>query len=244
MVIDSMMLPQRMTTPFMQEVRRVTDLPIRFLVNTHHHYDHLFGNETIGAQSIISHPACREEVMRSGRAALDDYRKRLPQWEDDWSQIRIVPPDTTFTDRLTVYAGGIAVELVHFGTMAHTSNDIVVHVPEHGVLFAGDLAFFYVTPVAWDGHVGGWIRVMDRIGDMNVETVVPGHGPVGGRQHMAEMREFLAIMRREARRCYRQGMSAEEAAAAVRVSEYAHWTESRFVARNVPRLYAEFNGEI
>jgi cyclase len=243
LVIDSMMTPS-MVRPFLAEVRRVTDLPIRFLVNTHNHRDHVFGNQFIGAEHIIGHPECRTEIIKNGQEWLDECIRTRPQYAADWPQIRLTPPDITFEDRMTLSVGATTVDLLHLGGMAHTTNDVIVHLPQHRLLFAGDLAFFYVTPLAATGHVTGWIRVIDRIQHMDIETIVPGHGPVGDRRELAQVREYLALMRKEARRCFRAGLPLAEAAQRVRIGKYAHWGEQDWMARNVERLYQEFRGEI
>ncbi len=78
--------------------------------------------------------------------------------------------------------------------------------------FAGDLDFYYVTPLAFQGHVGQWIKVADRILKMDVEVIVPGHGPVGGKKELREMRSYLALLRREAKKRFAAEMKEEEAA--------------------------------
>jgi cyclase len=243
LVIDSMMTPS-MVRPFLSAVRRVTDLPIRFLVNTHHHRDHVFGNQFIGAEHIIGHPDCRREILESAQEWLDDCIRTRPQYAEDWPQIIFTPPDITFVDSLRLYVGPTVVDLLHLGGVAHTTNDVVAYLPQHGTLFAGDLAFFYVTPLAATGHVTGWIRVLDRIKRMDAETIVPGHGPVGGRREMAQVRDYLAQMRSEARRSFKAGISHEEAARTIRIKKYGHWGEQDWMTRNVERLYQEFRGEI
>lgn len=243
LVIDAMMTPS-MVRPFLEQVRRVTDLSIRFLVNTHHHRDHVFGNQFIGAQHIIGHPLCREEILRFGQEWLEDSMRTRPQYAEEWPQIKPTPPDLTFEERLVLHLGNTVVELLYLGGPAHTYDDIVAYLPEHRLLFAGDLAFFYVTPLAFQGHVSGWINVVDRIHRMEVTTIVPGHGPVGDKRQLAQMREYLVLMRRAARRCFRAGLSVEEAAQKVRIDQYAHWGQQDWVARNVQRLYQEFRGEI
>ena len=243
LVVDAMLVPS-MTRPFMEQVRRVTGLPIRFLVNTHHHADHIFGNQFVGAQHIVSHPYCRAEILRSAQASLEESKRNRPQYADDWRQIAITPPDLTFEEKMVLHLGDTAVEILYLGGPAHTYGDVVVHIPRHKVLFAGDLAFYYVTPLAFQGHVSGWIRVLDRIQAMDIETVVPGHGPVGSKRELAQVRQYLALMRREARKCFRAGLSVEEAARSVRVPRYASWAEQGWLARNVQRLYQEFRREI
>ncbi|MDZ4278072.1 MAG: MBL fold metallo-hydrolase, partial [Dehalococcoidia bacterium] len=139
--------------------------------------------------------------------------------------------------------GGRAVRLLHFGT-AHTIGDALVLLPDERLLFAGDVAFHYVTPLAFEGHVGGWLKVCDEIAALDVDTIVPGHGPVGGKAELREMRGYLDSVRRQARAAFDAGRSQEEAARGIDLGDYASWAEPERLPLNVGRLYQEFRGEI
>ena len=242
MVIDALMVPS-MTRPFVEALRKVTDKPIRHLVNTHHHLDHTFGNQFFVPTEIIGHRRCREEMLSTG-VNLENLRQRWPQYAAEWEEIKLTPPTTTFEEKMTVHYGDRAIELLYTGP-AHTYGDTLVYLPQARVLFAGDVAFYYVTPLAFQGHVSGWIRVVDRItGRLDVVTIVPGHGPVGGKRELSEMAGYLRLLRRAARHYFRQGVSAEDAAREIRLGDYADWVDPDRILPNVRRLYQEFSGEL
>ena len=134
-------------------------------------------------------------------------------------------------------------ELRHLGP-AHTYGDAFVYLPKDKVLFAGDLAFYYVTPLACQGHVGNWIKVADRILKLDVNLIVPGHGPLGGKKELSEMRSYLMLIRREAKKRFQLGLSPEEAARDVRLGIYARWREPERILPNIMRLYQEFQNEL
>jgi len=119
-----------------------------------------------------------------------------------------------------------------------------VLLPEERLLFAGDVAFHYVTPLAFEGHIGRWLEVCDRVDGLDVETIVPGHGPVGGKADLREMRGYLHYIRQQARAVFDAGRSEKEAAAAIDLGDYASWAEPERLPLNVGRLYQEFRGEI
>jgi glyoxylase-like metal-dependent hydrolase (beta-lactamase superfamily II) len=127
---------------------------------------------------------------------------------------------------------------------AHTWGDLVVYLPEHKILFAGDLAFHYVTPVAQSGHISKWIETVDKILAMDVETIVPGHGMLGGKKELADMREYFVILKREAKKRYDAGVSPGRAAAEIDMGKYELWARPERAVTNVVRLYAEFDGSI
>lgn len=242
MVIDALMVPS-MTRPFLEALRKVTNKPVRHLVNTHHHLDHTFGNQFFNATEIIAHRRCREEMLNTG-VNLDVLRQRWPQYADEWTQIDLTPPTVTYEDKVVIHYGDRPIELLYTGP-AHTYGDTTVYLPQERVLFAGDVAFHYVTPLAFQGHVSGWIRVAQRIIEhLEVAVLVPGHGPLGGKQELSEMVNYLRLLRRAARRYFRQGATAEEAAREIRLGRYAQWAEPGRILANVQRLYQEFRGEL
>jgi cyclase len=241
-VIDALFAPS-MTRAFRDEIRRVTDKPVRLLINTHHHIDHTLGNALFPEAQTISHANARREQQRVGLGVLDLLRPRIPQLVAEAEGVQPRLPDLTFDGELTLHLGERSVRLVHFGP-AHTIGDALVVLPQERLLFAGDVAFYYVTPLAFEGHVGGWLDVCDQVERLEVDTVVPGHGPVGGRAELREMRGYLASVREQTRAAFDAGRSEEEAARAIDLGDYASWGEPERLPLNVGRLYQEFRGEI
>jgi cyclase len=241
MVVDALMVPA-MTKRFVVEIKKVTHKPVTRLVNTHHHIDHVGGNFFFREAEIVSHTFCREEMSRTG-LPVELLQKRIPRFATEFPKVKLAVPEVTFEDRLVFHQAGRDVELWHLGP-AHTFGDAFVYLPKDKVLFAGDLAFYYVTPLAFQGHVGNWITVADRILKMDVETIVPGHGPIGGKKELREMRAYLALIRREAKKRFAAGMTAEQAARDVKLGIYARWREPERILPNIMRLYQEFRHEL
>ena len=149
----------------------------------------------------------------------------------------------TFDERLTLFAGETRLELSYAGP-AHTVDDILVHLPEQKILFAGDVCFFYVTPLAFEGNIAGWIRALEAIEQMgDVDLVVPGHGPLGNKERVRELRTYFEVITREAHRRYEIGMDEYSAAADISLGWYANWGEAERILPNVYRLYAQFRGD-
>jgi glyoxylase-like metal-dependent hydrolase (beta-lactamase superfamily II) len=241
MAIDALMVPS-MTRRFLSSIRRVTTKEVTRLINTHHHIDHTGGNFLFRKAEIVSHVRCREEIIRTG-LPVEFLQKAMPRFADEYAKIKPRAPQSTFEDRLVFHQSGREVELRHLGA-GHTAGDAFVHLPKEKILFAGDLAFHYVTPMAFQGHVGNWIRIADRILKMDVEVIVPGHGPIGGRRELGEMRKYLVHIRREARKRFDEGMTTKEAACDIKLGVYASWREPERILPNVMRLYQEFRQEL
>jgi len=211
------------------------------VVNTHHHRDHTNGNCFFTGAEIVAHEFCRQATIRQGIPARP-YPER-PQWQEGMSELRLAPAGTTFTTSMTYRYGDIDVQLLSMGP-AHTFGDIVAYLPRHRILFAGDIAFCYVTPAAHSGHVTKWIAAIDRILAMDVDVIVPGHGPIGTKKELAETRAYLELMAREVRRRYDAKMPPGQAAADIDMGRFAAWTNPERNAWNAVRLYAEFSGTL
>jgi len=150
----------------------------------------------------------------------------------------------TFKDHLVIHDGDREIQLWHPGFAAHTVGDAVAYLPRERVLFAGDIAFHYVTPLAFQGHVGNWIKAATRLLAYDAEVIVPGHGPVGTKSELTAMRDYLVAVRREARKRFDAGMRAEDAAGDIKLGVYASWSDAERILPNVMRCYQEFRNEL
>jgi len=256
LVIDATMVAS-MAEAFIKQIRRVSDKPYRHLINTHSHPDHTGGNRLFTDAEIISHRICREEMARTAQRPATSgpppgpmsSMPRTPAMQRMFDMVandpeRHIPlPTLTYEDSLTLRYGDIEVQLIYYGP-AHTFGDTLVYFPETKVLFAGDVAFFYSMPLAAAGKIGGWLQVIDRVKEMDIDLIVPGHGPVGGAQELEEEREYFEFVMAETRRCFERGMSPEEAAKEIDPGPYAEWLDSERLIANIGVVYRELRGEI
>jgi glyoxylase-like metal-dependent hydrolase (beta-lactamase superfamily II) len=245
--IDALFSPA-MTRAFLDAVRGVTRAPVARLINTHHHVDHTLGNALFPRETqVLAHARAKAEQQRVGwTPELKALLIRMaPHFEKELDDASLRLPDATFDGAsMELEIGGRRVRLLHFGT-GHTRGDVLVHLPDDGVLFAGDVAFFNVTPLAFEGHIGKWIDICDRVIAMDgVEAIVPGHGPVGTKDDLRAMRGYLQLVHTSARRAFDAGASPQEATRGIDLGEYAVWNEPERLSLNVSRCYQEFRGEI
>lgn len=240
--IDALFVPS-MTRRYLRAIRWATKKPVSHLINTHHHIDHIGGNQFFGRSRIIAHARAREEMVRFG-LPVERLKAFIPAFADEYDDLRLVLPEAVYDGKMVLHQGERVIELLHYGP-AHTPGDTLVYLRNEKVLFAGDVAFHYVVPGPYDCHVSGWVRVCDRIAGLDVETIVPGHGPIGGKAELKEMRDYLALVRREARKSFKAGESPVEAAQQLDVGDYyAGWAEGERLALLFQRLYMEFQGQI
>ncbi len=196
-VIDSLGSPA-LAEELIAEIRRVTVQPIRFVIVTHFHADHIYGLQAFKAAgaTIIAHPAGRA-YLNSDVAALkmQASREELFPWIDESTQL-LGADRWLERDDSTLRLGTYEFQIRHVGP-AHTAEDLVVHVPRRGVLFAGDLAFRGRIPFVGQADSGQWIASLTRLIQFKPRVVIPGHGPVS-RQPIADFkltRDYLIHLR-------------------------------------------------
>jgi cyclase len=224
------------------------------LVNTHANGDHCHGNELVtGAQIIASSASAAEmaELPPEAMAALVEAASDMGSVGEyflhcfgqfRFSGIRHTPPTRTFDGELKLRVGDKPVELLEVGP-AHTRGDVLVYSPVDRVVFTGDILFIEGTPVMWHGPVANWIKACLLIEDMDVDLIVPGHGPITDKHGVAKVRQYLQYVRDQAWTRYDAGMDAFSAAKDIQLKEYSAWSDPERIAVNVDSLYREFAGE-
>lgn len=201
---------------FLADIRKVSDKPIKYVVNTHTHLDHAFGNcvfSKVGAV-VISHSADRKFLERVGEATLKGAANfgLKPQ---DMVGTEIVYPQLSFSDRMTINLGGETVELIRVAP-SHTEGSIVVHLPAKKLLFAGDILFTDFHPYLADGDIPGWTRSIDALLEMDIERIIPGHGPLSTKKDLREMKEYLLLFDAKARELAAGSKDVDAIAAAMK----------------------------
>jgi cyclase len=219
-----------------QTAERLSAHPVRTLVNTHHHGDHTYGNFLFPEATVIGHRLCREAVLATGL----ETQKYFPGV--DWGEIEIVAPSVTFDDRLTLHVDVMRLDLISMAP-AHTTNDIVVWLPEHRLLFAGDLVFNGGTPFVVMGSVAGLLDALERLRNLGAEVIVPGHGSVCGPDAIDDQIEYLRFVQELARSGSDAGLLPLDVARQADLGRFAEWTDSERIVGNLHRAYSEIAGE-
>ena len=194
LVVDTRMT-HRQADEILDDLRKLTRLPVRAVANTHGHHDHAFGNHRFRPAPIWGHVRCVTMVTATGDRQRAAVAAAMPDFASDLSEVVLDPPDHTFETETTVPfdAGGRLVELKYLGR-GHTDNDIVVLIPDANVLLTGDLLENDATPSFEDGFPLDWPATVERMVDLATGSVVPGHGNVGDRGFVVrQMTEFRAI---------------------------------------------------
>ncbi len=224
------------------------------VVNTHANADHTFGNGLVKDAEIIASEASASEWDGFPPEALAEMMRNTDQMGDvgaffaerfsafDFENCELVGPSRTFSGRLDVKVGDKSIELIEVGP-AHTLGDILIHVPDNKVLYTGDILFIGGTPIIWAGPVGNWIEACELIMDLDVDVIVPGHGPIADKADVRRMQEYLKYIDTETRKRYDAGLSMEDAIGDIALGDYSSWGEAERIAVNVSTLYREYAGD-
>ncbi len=232
---------ERRTRAFLDEVAQVSTGAPKAVVNTHHHPDHTYGNGFVPAETlVIGHEKCREAVLTAGLEATNVITA------PDYGNLTLRPPEVTFNDRMTLHLEEFPVELRHVGGPAHTTNDVLVWLPEQKVLFAGDLAFNGGQPFVLEGSIRGFRSAIAQMQELAPDTLAPGHGPVCHGEDvatlLASMDAYLGFVQDVATESYAAGLTPLEAAQKHRDNPYSDWAETERFVGNLHRAYSELAG--
>lgn len=221
----------------LREIRKRTRLPVRLVINTHDHSDHVFGNsvfESSGAL-ILGHSVCRSRMEELGATRMRGYRGHDARLRKGMSGLRVTPPSVSYSETARMNLLGREVELIH-PPAAHTRGDTMVLLPEEKVLFAGDVAWEAYHPNLEDGDVPGWIDALRTIERMEVADIVPGHGRVTDRSSATRLSEYIAWFDAKMKDLAARKSTSEEAAEELRAPGSDGWKLKMIIRRNVDVL--------
>lgn len=195
-------------------LRELTNQPVKFLINTHHAFDHSSANCLFAAQgvTIIGSRSCREAMIAHGELNFRRWTDRKPEVGVILKEkgITVALPQLTFEHDMQLHLGGKTIELSHHGH-AHSPGDIIIYLPDDQVLFAGDLLFLGFFPNVREANVPNQIKVVDWILSQPVRYYVPGHGSVtADREEIVIMRNFMSSLYELIAKMVRKGRTLEE----------------------------------
>ena len=210
---------QRDSDEILNKVKSVTNLPVRYVLNTHHHGDHTGGNDRFLAQAeIIAHQNARANMVTGNQPG---------------------PQRITFSDETAVHLGGKEVRMRHFGS-GHTNGDAVVYFPALKTIHTGDL---FTRGAPFIDYKGGgsaiaWTKTLEGVFAWDFETVIPGHGAVGTRADLQQHIKNIAAMRDRMSELIKKGVTREQAGDQLKIDDFG-WTASALYKGSMPSLFDE-----
>ena len=231
----------------LQAIRKLTPLPVRYVINTHFHPDHVMGNAAFVAEgaAFIGHKNLPMGLLSRRDSYVAGYEAVFgPGSISDSGKDAIVVPSHLVSDREVIDLGHRRLEIRAFPT-AHTDSDLIVIDQTSKTLFAGDLVFLERTP-AIDGSVTGWLKVIETLRGIPADRVVPGHGPVTAPWPAALDPEqaYFELLVRDIRKLIADGGSLQQATDTIGLTAQGHWLLfDSYNARNVTAAYTELEWE-
>jgi cyclase len=230
----------------LEDVRKTTDKPVRFVFNTHYHSDHSFGNAVFAGAGavVICSEACGEESLR----------KNGPRWELEsqgpgagpmLKHERLDHPQLLFPERFTLNDGSRRVEFIRMGP-AHTLGDSVVWLPQERILFTGDL--FVNGPsnnvADPDADLDRWLQVLDSLARYDAAVIIPGHGPPATSKTINGQRAFLRDLIDSVRAGIQRGAGVDELVRSIDLSAHEPWgSRARTNEACIRALHSRFTGK-
>jgi cyclase len=252
LIVDTLMtldLTRRMLSAYGEADPAATHIDL--VVNTHADGDHTWGNQLVADGRIIATEATVDDLkhlptpqqadaMAPNLAELGSTGRFLERFVAglDFAGAELVCPNETFRGSLELTVGDKDVKLIQVGP-AHSNGDLVVHVPGDRVIYVGDILFTSGHPAVWSGPYQNWIDACATIEALDVDVVVPGHGPLSDQAGVARQRGYLEYVRDQAGAFHEKGMSLGEAARAFDLGPYADWPDPERILINIDAVYRE-----
>jgi len=212
---------ERNAPEILAKVKTLTDKPVRYVLNTHHHGDHSGGTAALQAEGVevVAHENARANIVRNNQAGA---------------------PHLSFEEQINLHLGGKEVRALYFGR-AHTNGDSIIYFPQLGAIHTGDM-FVRGAPFIDYGNGGSaleWDDTLNSVLQLEFDTVIPGHGPVGTRDDLVQWKEDFETYRQRIGDLSRAGKKPEDAQSELDMSDIAGWSVGGLQMRSMPRLFEE-----
>jgi cyclase len=238
LLIDTRTHP-RVGQDLLERIRKVTDKPIKWVVNSHFHGDHHFGNapfKAAGATFVAQKETARimQQVQPKEMARRIDGFKKIGY---DPNEVKLVVPDVTFDNEMTIRLGGREVRLMYLGP-GQQAGDTFVLFPHARTLFTpGSFAKRSMPNMAFTPSVETWLKLLDQVAAMDVDTILPAHGDVATRADVKELSAMLADEYATVKQAVAKGVSVDEAIKTLTFPQYKEWRNYNRLPGEIKALY-------
>jgi cyclase len=225
-------------------IRKTTDKPIRYVLDTHHHGDHAYGNAVfakLGA-GIVAQANCARLLRIDGPKEFAEAG-RGPTGRKDVRESALKVPNVVFDDRLVLDDGKQRVEFLYRGH-AHTAGDAFAYLPKYKILCTGDACVNGAYNFMGHSDSASWIRVLDSLQQLDVKLICPGHGPMAGKELLAKQKRYFVELRQQVRQGIDAGKDLEDILKSIHMPWYKEWTGTTPAGDNIKHVYAELTGRI
>jgi cyclase len=225
-------------------VKKTTDKPIRYVFDTHHHGDHAYGNAVFAKEgaSVVAQANCARLLRVNGPKEFAEAGKGATG-RKDVADSSLKVPNVIFDDKLVLDDGKQRVEFLFMGH-AHTAGDGVAYLPKHKILCTGDACVNGAFNFMGHSDSASWIRALEKMQQLDVKTVCPGHGQISGRDLLETQKRYFVELRKQVQAGIDADKSVEDVIKAVDMPWYKEWTDVVPTGDNIKHVYAELTGRI
>ncbi|HEV3449532.1 MAG TPA: MBL fold metallo-hydrolase, partial [Gemmataceae bacterium] len=225
-------------------IKKTTDKPIRYVLDTHHHGDHAYGNAVFGeaGASIVAQANCARLLRLKGPEEFK-LAGKPPTGRKDVAESTLKVPSLVFDDKLVLDDGKQRVEFLFLGH-AHTPGDAFAYLPKQQLLCTGDACVNGAYNFMGHSDSASWIRVMERAQQLDVKLVLPGHGPIAGKDLLEKQKRYFVELRQRVRKGIQDNKTTEDIIQSLNMPWYKEWTGVTPSGANVEHVYAELTGRI
>ena len=212
----------------LKAIRKMTRKPVVYVVNSHFHKENISGNG----------------VFKSARTLIAQKRAQvMTVLEAEQEKRKVTPPNLAFEKKLELKLGKYHLKLIHPGA-AHTDGDLYVYIPKWRILITGGMVFNHIIPFLGDGNIESWIHALVEMEDLDAEVIVPGHGPVGGKPIVTQMKHYLMELKRFVNDALDDRKNLPDTITLVKEKlkkKYSGWQHFERVDENIVRAYLEYS---
>ena len=273
LVFDTHFTPEE-GQELLDEIKTVTSLPVRYVVNSHYHPDHTHGNQVFPNAHFIGNRGTRKDILQKDLPSLERTisvtTSQLEKMEEELPKLRgaartesvqqmenrreylgtlkalhIVPPLIVFDKYAAIREGRDEAQIITVGSGGHTSSDAIMFLPDQKVVFCGGLFFNTAIPNVQDANILRWIDALGKILELDAVTYVPGHGPPGKRRDVTGFLGYFYDLRTLVGAYITSGKSLEQAMTEIQLPEkYSGYRFKNLFPSNVQRMYEELKEEL
>lgn len=230
--------PKDLALLLKKKIQEVTDKPIVYVINTHYHGDHTFGNQYFKeAKEIIAHENTKKNMVEKEQQQREQFKRFFG--ENSLEGFELTLPTKTFKDILTLRAGGKTIELAYLGR-GHTDGDIIAYLPIERILFGGDLLYRGRLPWLGDAYASDWIETLKKLKNFYAGIYMPGHGDIGDISMLFALQQYLADLQLEVRRYIERGKNLDAIKKEISLPKYKNWLKYKeWLPLNAEKIYRE-----
>lgn len=221
-----------------KKIREITDKPIVYVINTHYHGDHTFGNQYFKeAKEIISHESTKKNLIEKDKQQREQFEKFFG--ENALEGFELTLPTKTFKKTLTLRAGGKTMELAYLGR-GHTDGDIIVYLPIERIMFGGDLLYKDRLPWLGDAHISDWTETLKKLKNFDAGIYMPGHGNIGNIDMLFALQQYLVDLKLEVKKYIEKGKALDEIKRKINLPKYKNWFKYKeWLPLSAEKVYKE-----